>query len=60
MFKSNLVAAIVGVALVSAFLGTMVWWLKSLPLTIIVLGVVGLMIFDVVKSLREINGAPGG
>ncbi len=60
MLKSNIVGAIIGLALVSAFLGTMVWWLKSVPLTIIVLGVVALMIVDIVKSLREINDAPGG
>ncbi len=60
MFKSNLVAGVIGVAILSAFLGTLLVWLKSVPLTIITLFVVGLIIYDLIKTLREGNSAPGG
>jgi hypothetical protein len=59
MFKSNLVAGIIGIVLVAGFLGTLGWWLKSVPLTIIILGVLGLIVYDVVKALREVNGNAG-
>jgi hypothetical protein len=60
MFKSNLVAGVIGVAILSAFLGTLLVWLKSVPLTIITLCVVGLVIYDLIKTLREGNSASGG
>jgi hypothetical protein len=56
MFKSNLVAGIVGISLITVFLGFLGFWLKSWPLSIIIIGVLALMIYDVVKALREING----
>jgi hypothetical protein len=60
MFKSNLIAAMFGIVLVCGFLGFLMWWLKSVPLTIIMLGVIGLVIYDVVRSLKESNGSAGG
>jgi hypothetical protein len=32
-----------------------VWWVKPIPLTIIVIGVVMMMIYDVVLSVRHDN-----
>jgi hypothetical protein len=49
---TNIVTSIIGIVVVSAFLGFLMWWLKSVPLTIIMLGVTGLMIYDVVTTLR--------
>ena len=56
MSSTNLVTAIIGIVVVSAFLGFLMWWLKSLPLTIIMLGVIGMMIWDVITALRSGNG----
>lgn len=59
MFKANLIAGILGIALVGAFLGILVGWLKAVPLAVIVVGVMALVIYDVVTSLKESNGSPG-
>jgi hypothetical protein len=56
MSPTNLVTAIIGIVVVSAFLGFLVWWLKSIPLTIIMLGVIAMMVWDVVGTLRSGNG----
>lgn len=55
MSASNLVTGIIGIAVVAAFLGFLMWWLKSLPLSIIMLGVIALMVYDVASSVRA-NG----
>lgn len=62
MFKFNLVGAIVGLVIVAGFLGFLGVWLKSWPLSIIIILVVGLMTYDIVKALRELgtNGSNGG
>ena len=40
------------------FLGIMVWWVKALPLIIIIVGVLALLIYDFVQELRAAsNGA---
>ena len=46
------VTGIVGIAMVVAFLGFLVWWIKDLPFTIIVVGVVLLLLYDFVRVLR--------
>jgi hypothetical protein len=56
MSPTNLVTAVIGIVVVSAFLGFLVWWLKSIPLTIIMLGVIAMMVWDVVGTLRSGNG----
>lgn len=52
---ANLITGIIGIAVVSAFLGFLMWWLKSIPLTVIMLSVIGLMIYDVIGSVRANN-----
>ena len=47
-----LVTGIIGIALLLVFLGIMVWWIKSLPFTIIVVAVVLLLLYDFVRTLR--------
>ena len=49
----NLFAAIFGIALVVGFLGILAVWVKAPPLLIIMVGVVTMMIWDVIKTLRE-------
>ena len=52
---ANVVTGIIGIIVVSAFLGFLMWWLKSIPLTVIMLGVIGLMVWDVVGTIRAGN-----
>jgi hypothetical protein len=54
-----LVTGIVGIAMMVVFLGFLVWWIKALPFTIIVLGVVLLMLWDFVQTLRSDNSGAG-
>ena len=54
------VTGLVGVVMVMMFLGFLVWWIRELPFTLIVLAVVGLMLYDVVQTLRHgDNSGPG-
>ena len=56
----GLVTGIIGIALLIAFLGILVWWIKALPLTIIVVVVVALLLYDFVRTLRHGESGPGG
>jgi hypothetical protein len=47
-----LITGVIGIAALAAFLGIMVWWVKALPLIIIVLVVLALLIWDFVLELR--------
>ena len=51
----DLVTGIIGIAAVCAFLGILIWWIKALPLTIIVGCVVALLLVDFVQSLLAGN-----
>ncbi|WP_162915236.1 hypothetical protein [Desertibaculum subflavum] len=50
---TNIICAAIGIALFVAFIGTIVWWVKPIPLAIIAAGVIVAMIYDVVLSVRE-------
>jgi hypothetical protein len=52
---TNVVTGIIGIAGVLAFLGILLWWIKAAPLIIISAGVMGLLVFDFVQSLRPGN-----
>jgi hypothetical protein len=54
---ANLVTGIIGIAMVGTFLGIMIWWVKAVPLIIIVVGVLLLLVYDFVLSLRVGNNA---
>jgi hypothetical protein len=45
--------------MVVTFLGFLAWWIRELPFTLIVLAVVGLMVYDVVRTLRYGDNGPG-
>ena len=49
----TLVTGLIGIVMVCTFLGIMAWWIKELPITIIVVGVVLLMVYDFVQTLRH-------
>jgi hypothetical protein len=48
----TLVTGIIGIAGVLAFLGIMVWWVPAPPLIVIVVGVMSLLIYDFVQTVR--------
>jgi hypothetical protein len=52
----TLITGIIGIAMVVAFLGTLVWWIKALPFTIIVVGVLLLLLYDFITTLRAERG----
>ena len=52
---TNLVTGIIGIAAVRIFLGILVWWIKALPLIIIVAVTLLLLIIDFVQTLRTGN-----
>ena len=54
----TLITGLIGIAMFATFMGIMVWWVKALPLIIIVVGVLALLIYDFVQELRAAsNGA---
>jgi hypothetical protein len=53
----NLIAGIVGIGMLSAFLGIMLVWVPAPPLIIIVAVVMSLLLVDFVRSLRNGNGS---
>lgn len=54
-----LISGIIGIAMVGAFLGFMLWWVKALPLIVIVFCVMALLVYDFVQTLRFGENGPG-
>ena len=48
-----LITGIIGIVMLAAFCGFMVWWVPALPLIIITGGVVILAIVDFVQTLQS-------
>ena len=48
----TLITGIVGIAMLLAFLGILVWWIREVPFTLVVVGVVALLLYDFVRTLR--------
>jgi hypothetical protein len=53
----NFITGVIGIALLAAFLGFMLVWVPAPPLIIIVVGVMLLLIYDFILTLR--NGESG-
>jgi hypothetical protein len=47
-----LITGLIGIGMLTTFLGIMLWWVKALPLIIIVVFVLLLMLYDFVQTLR--------
>lgn len=47
-----LTTGLIGIAVLVTFLGVMIWWVKALPLIIIVVGVICLLLYDFLLELR--------
>jgi hypothetical protein len=54
----TLLTGVVAIAVVLTFLGIMVWYIKEVPFTIIVVLVLALLLYDFVQSLRSERGGP--
>jgi hypothetical protein len=54
----NLVTGIVGIGMLIVFMGIMLIWVPAPPLIVIVVGVVLLLIYDFMQTLR--HGENGG
>jgi hypothetical protein len=48
----TVVSGVIGIAMVCAFLGVMLVWVPAPPLIIIVVGVMLLLIWDFIQTLR--------
>lgn len=48
----TLITGIIGIGMLIAFLGIMVWWVKAIPLILIVVLVVSLLLYDFVQTVR--------
>jgi uncharacterized membrane protein len=48
----TLIGGLIGLAMLGAFLGIMLWWVKALPLIVIVVVVLALLIYDLVMTVR--------
>jgi hypothetical protein len=48
----TLITGLIGIAILTAFLGIMIWWVQAPPLIIIVVGVLCLLLYDLVLELR--------
>jgi hypothetical protein len=46
-----LITGIIGIAMLFAFVGIMVWWVKALPLIVIFVLCGGLLIYDFVRTV---------
>ncbi len=55
----TLVTGLIGIAMLVVFLGILVWWIKALPLAIIVGAVVLLMLYDFVWTVRSGDNGAG-
>jgi hypothetical protein len=49
----TLVTGLIGIVMVCTFLGIMAWWIKELPITIIVVVVMLLLLYDFVQTVRH-------
>ena len=49
----TIICAGIGIILFVLFLGTIVVWVKPVPLAIIVIGVVAAMVYDIVLTARH-------
>jgi len=46
--------------LLLVFLGILIWWIKSVPLTVIVVGSLLVMLYDFVQTMRHGENGPAG
>lgn len=47
-----LITGIIGISMLLAFVGIMIWWVQALPLMIIFAVMIGLLLYDFVRTLK--------
>jgi uncharacterized membrane protein len=47
-----LISGLIGLAMLGAFLGIMLWWVKAPPLIVIVVAVLAMAIYDLFMTVR--------
>lgn len=47
------ITGVIGILMLAAFLGVMLWWVPATPLIIIVAGVMLLLVYDFVQTMRR-------
>jgi hypothetical protein len=52
----DIVTGVIGIILLVGFLGILVWWIKSVPLTVIIVGSLLVMLYDFVQTMRHGEG----
>jgi phosphate/sulfate permease len=55
----TLITGIIGIGMLATFLGIMLWWIKALPLIIIVAVVMAMLLYDFVQTLRSSEADTG-
>lgn len=55
----TLVAGLIGIAILVLFLDILLWWIKAVPLTLIVVLVILLLVHDFVQTLRSGDSGAG-
>jgi len=55
---SMIITGVIGIALLTAFLSIYVFWVKAVPLTIIIVGVLALLIYDFWQEARGQANSP--
>jgi hypothetical protein len=49
----SVITGLIGIAMLLAFLGVLMWWIKAVPLITIVICVVVLLVYDFVQTVRQ-------
>ncbi len=55
----TLITGIIGLAMLVAFLGILLWWIKAPSLTLVVVAVLVLQIWDFVQTVRSGDNRAG-
>jgi hypothetical protein len=55
---SLIITGVIGVALLAVFLSIYVFWVKAVPLIIIIVGVMALLIYDFWQEVRSQANGP--
>jgi hypothetical protein len=53
-----IITGVIGIALLAVFLGIYVFWVKAVPLVVIIVGVIALLIYDFWQEVRSQADTP--
>jgi hypothetical protein len=55
----TLITGLVGIAILLGYLGILLWWIRALPLVVIVVAVVLMLLQDFVQTIRSGDSGAG-